>query len=275
MNTNTTGARYRVHRGVVSGARHAIAGTAGQDAAAAATWTGGVVAVVADGCSSSVRSEIGAGLAAPLLATAVARRLDLGAVPSRATVEDCLGAVLTQLFGLVATAASDANAAIADYLLFTVVVAVAAPDRQVVLVYGDGHVIIDGVEHPVGPFADNAPPYPSYCLLDLLPGAAARCPQPEFVLERHAPLAQTLTIGTDGLAELVARAEQSAAARKLVDQLTGAAALGNATALQRQLTAMQRLRIEVDWDTQRVGRQHGLVSDDVAIVVISREAEAR
>jgi len=65
---------------------------------------------------------------------------------------------------------------------------------------GDGVVFVNDRLTRLGPFADNAPPYPAYAL------TAADGDGPRFQIERIAPTSEvrSLLIGTDGVNDLIA-----------------------------------------------------------------------
>jgi hypothetical protein len=223
--------------GVVVGREHRRAGRGGQDAAVVRRGAGGVVAVVADGCGSALRSEVGAELGARLCAAAALRRLEGGAAVADPRTWERVGQdVLAQL--RVIDLAADGLAA--DCLLFTLVGAVVTAELVAVFGLGDGIYGLDGDVRELGPFPDNAPPYLGHALVG----------GPATSLQLHAlrpadSVAQVL-IGSDG-----------AAAVDVCGLAADPLIWRNPDGLRRRLAVL-------------AAERGGPVSDDVALAVLRR-----
>jgi protein phosphatase 2C-like protein len=225
----------------VTGARHLRAARNGQDAAAA--WRGDRAAavVVCDGCGSGASSEAGARLGAALAIRAIAARLAAGA-PAGAIWDDVRRDLVARLRALELDAG-----AIRDHLLFTIVAAAVAGDDTAVWAIGDGAYDLAGSPHVLGPFADNAPPYLAYDLLD--------DPRPAHLAVRPRC---SVVVATDGALELDASLASFAAPRLVA----------HPDALRRQLAVLARSEPRIDWDARRVVRAPAALQDDCAIGVV-------
>ncbi len=184
---------FQIASGSVMGTHHALAGRNNQDSACCLRWEGGLVAVVCDGCSGGSRSEVGACLGARLVCQAVRRHAD------DRDWDAISDEVLGELRQLGAALGDDLAAVVHEYFLFTIVGALLLPEESWLFALGDGCLRLNGEPLGLGPFADNAPPYLGYRLLDPAdPAALAIRPL------RRLPTAEvrTLFIGSDGAADL-------------------------------------------------------------------------
>src|SRR5437870_4341808 len=116
---------WQLAGGSVVGRHHRTAGRNNQDAYGCLAEPHCLVAVVCDGCGSGAHSEVGAGLAAPLLAHALARQVALmeAALTTQETVVAALEAVRQEMLATLAPlthAMGDHSPTVAtDYFLFT------------------------------------------------------------------------------------------------------------------------------------------------------------
>jgi hypothetical protein len=189
----------------VVGRGHARAGRGSQDAVVVRRVGDAVVVVVCDGCSAGEASELGAGVGARVAAAALARRLRAGAPLDAALAAIVVDELAAALAGLVPLLGGDdeVEATIGAALLATLQVVVATPARWLAFGVGDGVLRKDGVALAVPAADDGAPDCVAY---RLLPG-----------LQQHARLVvhgagaawSTLTVGTDGAAELLGRHDEA------------------------------------------------------------------
>lgn len=244
----------------VAGKGHRRAGRGAQDAWALVRSGDVVAAAVADGCSAGGRSQVGAGVGARFAAACAARRAlegaplhELPALVLEALVPE-LGRLAAQL-GIDAHDAAEREEILAEYLLFTVHVALVRGDDAVVFGVGDGVVSVDGAVRVLeqGP----APDYPAYALVPSLP-------RPRVEVHHRGPFTTSLAIATDGAVELL-RAEE----RVLAD----GRALGGLQALEQDdrflknpSLAQKRLHA---WCEQTGGPE-----DDCTVVVLRRHGVA-
>lgn len=266
--------------GSVRGTRHRHGDGNAQDAFHWEARGGLAVAVVTDGCSSGRHSEVGAKLGARLLAEAFfaecAERERVGAEPGGGGGAGLLRGVQQRLFGLVlgvmGAMSGRSHETLADWFLFAATAAFCTPDRIVVACFGDGVAALNGEVRVVGS-EDNRPRYPLYGVLGD-PEPAIACPG-ELLWDVPAAEVETLLLGTDGVADLVA-----AAARTLPG--TGEAVggldrfwsddryFGNPDAVRRRLARINRDHQRIDWDARSVHREPGLLPDDTTLLVLRR-----
>lgn len=231
--------------GSVAGRDHEHGGRNNQDALCVTRGPEGVVAVVCDGCGSGAHSEVGARLGARIVAEAVRRRL--AAAPSTALDAAALWAdvqtdVLAPLRQIAAAMGGELARTIREHLLFTVVGAVVTDDDACVFHLGDGFLAVNDERLPLGPYADDAPPYLAYALL----GADVR-----FEVARRLPAAEvrSLVIGTDGVCDLPPAVVSGICAE--------ARTFTNADAVRRRLAVYKR---------------GARLPDDTTLVVVRRPA---
>jgi hypothetical protein len=254
MNTNS-GGRIEVAAAAVTGARHLRVARNGQDAALA--WTDGALAalVVCDGCSGGASSEVGARLGGGLVLGALIARLTRGEAPLDGVAwADVRAEVAARLAALVVHLPGAREDAIRAHFLFTVVAAVVTPRQTAVWALGDGAYRLDDRVVALGPFADNAPPYLGYDLLDRAAPAHLEL----------APAAAVVMVATDGVLDL--------GAADGLGELDAAALVRHPDALRRHLAVRARGDEQLDWDARRVVRRPAPLQDDAAIAIARRGA---
>jgi hypothetical protein len=192
-------ALFEVASGSIAGSYHRSIGKNNQDAYGSTSTEKATIAVVCDGCGSGEHSEVGAKLGVRLAVEAIASHLS-----DRVDAEfweklklDLLGQ-LRDLAESLGGGNCNASQTVNDYLLFTIVGAIATPMETVTFSIGDGVIAVNGKIARIGPFADNAPPYLAYGLY--CPDAVGfqvcdRLPTEEV---------RSIPIGTDGLGDLIA-----------------------------------------------------------------------
>src|SRR3989338_1570514 len=263
-----------------------------QDGLAVCTFDDAIVAVVTDGCGSEAKSEIGAVIGANLVAETidrelhelylgVGRHLDLdrdGYVPISslpsfwATVRQT---VLGSLWSLVSKMGARYRDAIYDHLLFTVNGVVITPYRATFFAIGDGVQIINGVQIPLGPFAQNAPPYLAYALFAK---AGESDVANDFLITKAVPLekVQSILIGTDGVEDLIAAEELMLPGRSEIvcpisqfwekDRY-----FENPDGVRRRLALINNEHQTIDWKKQTIERTVGRLPDDTTLIAIRRK----
>lgn len=180
--------RWRV--GSVTGLEHVRLGRNNQDAAAVFSAGGVTSLVVADGCSSSPRSEVGARLGAMFLARALVERKAMDA----AAVNAACDAMLGWLAG-VADALGPRTEVVGELLLFGFLAAVSDGERVVVCGAGDGLFHAGGRLHVLEPDEGNAPDYLAY---RLVPCADLARPAAPDVRVHYVGALERVVLATDG-----------------------------------------------------------------------------
>ncbi|MCE9671740.1 protein phosphatase 2C domain-containing protein [Myxococcus stipitatus] len=250
----------------VQGREHARVGRNNQDALCVLGGEQGLVAVVADGCGSQARSELGAQLGARRLAWAALERLARGA---RVDEDSFLPGLREDVLGLLDGLRSDLGREVLSDCLFTLVGAVVTPEQTLVFSAGDGVWALNGEIHPLGPFPGNAPPYLTYALLH-----DAQVPLTRLALVPTEGV-RALLLGTDGVADLARLADATLpSGTERVGPLsqfwTEDRYFANPDALRRRLSLLNRESLRADFDSRRLVRSPGLLPDDTTLVVLRR-----
>lgn len=241
-------ASFSIWAGSVIGREHVRLRRNNQDAAAFAVGKEALVAVVADGCSASRASEVGAKLGAEwVAANAPALLPRLRSARPEVCAEAIARGLVRYLGAILSALPPDA---LADMFLFTLLVAVVERERAFVFGVGDGAVVINGrliAAH------EETPPYLAYRLAGANAVALAPYAQSLRPVVRWSGTSgevESLAIGTDGLLEL----DEAARANVLEDP----AYAHNATLLHKKLASLS--------ETTRK------ICDDTTVVLIRRAA---
>jgi hypothetical protein len=273
MQTCTVQGLFDIAAGSVTGRDHVLAGRNNQDAYHWACLPDAVMAVVCDGCGSGKHSEVGAQIGARLMIEAMAQAMQ---GPTRTFWRRVRQEVLAQLQRLAAQLGGSLTSTVHDYLLFTVVGALITPWRTFCFSLGDGVIVINGDQIPLGPFPDNAPPYLAYALLDVHNGRPSAWSR-EFQIHRVLPTTtvQSIVLGTDGVATLLLAAAhpipgKPAVVGPLQQFWQEERYFTNPDAIRRTLALVNREVVQPNWEAQRLDRQGGLLPDDTTLLVIRR-----
>jgi hypothetical protein len=239
---------FDIAGGSVAGRAHMAAGRNNQDAFFWTSTEEGLVAVVCDGCSSGLHSEVGAKVGARFVAQATARLC--GANLSTQDLLECVKAdVLARLRLLATEMGSDTfHRTVAEYFLFTVVGVVLTSRMATTFSMGDGLVCVNGARRILGPYPNNEPPYLGYGLLSR--GSP-------FEIHGSVPTdeLQTLLVGTDGASDIDVDQEQ------LETMCADDRIFRNPDMVRRRLTVMRQ-------------RQRGITDDTTLLIVRRRRGEA-
>jgi len=278
---------YQIAAGTVPGRRHVgsgnlLIGKNNQDAYATAIDARCLVACVFDGCSSAEHSEVGAKIAAslvPELIRKAAQQVDY----ERAELirdsfwQDIKAEALRRIRNCAAEMAPKdvLDKTIARYFLFTIVGVLITRNSTVFFSVGDGVLFTNGSKHILGPFADNAPPYLCYELIENLERPAV-----QFVLhELRNDAANEILIATDGLLQLIDNEHRLVPGKTHAvgalsdicqsDRFFQDVPCESLTPWLRQVNS-EVVRLSNNNDEPRLQRCYGLLSDDTTIVAIRR-----
>src|SRR3989338_2357237 len=248
-----------------------------QDSFAIRAAENAIVAVVTDGCGSESKSEVGATIGAELVAESLIEEYCM--FGGNAELAEILtGARWRTLVHVRLTAKAmgkDLKQVIYEHFLFTVNGALVTPRETVMFSVGDGIQFVNGERIPLGPFANNAPPYLAYTLL-AAPGAED--PANDFRITAALPTesVQSLLVGTDGVEHLIAAELECLPGRsELVGPISqfwrGDRYFKNPDMVRRRLALTQNEHLAVDWRERVIHRAPGKFPDDTTLVALRRK----
>ncbi|MBP9086885.1 MAG: protein phosphatase 2C domain-containing protein [Kofleriaceae bacterium] len=255
----------------VAGARHRAIARNCQDAVA--TWVASDqtwgLAVVCDGCGSQPHSEFGALWGRQAWSLAVQRAVAAGVDLASSTFWSTVSADVVTSLTMLAEQCSgsdehDRTKFVQQHLLFTSLVGVVHDQTVSVLALGDGMALLGDETYQFGPWADNAPPYIAYALIDpaFVPIAIAT------VVTRDKADVDRLAVASDGIDDF------AGGLRGLLTERV----VRNPDGLRRALEIAARATELIDWAAQCMQRLPGCLQDDTAVALLqwspSPEAES-
>ena len=278
-------ALFEVASGSIAGKNHRSIGKNNQDAYFSVCSEKATIAVVCDGCGSGKHSEVGAKIGARLVVKTIAKQIrsEIDSQDGLASEFwerlklDLLAEMQQVLQMLGGSDGGDLDALqqiVNDYLLFTIVGVLITPTEAIAFSIGDGLTIMNGKIRQIGPFPDNAPPYLAYGLYrpDLI----------HFHIHDriHTDAVESVLIGTDGAVDLISVAGMNLPGKQeTVGQISqfwqADRYFSNPEAIHRRLSLINREVTRLDWQTQRLAKDRGLLPDDTTLVVVRRKAEDR
>ena len=266
--------QFELVGGSVIGREHLRVGKNNQDAYGWNVSEAGAIAVVCDGCGSGIHSEVGAKLGARLIVETLHRSLKNGLCLER---EECWQTIqqklLNQLQHVAEQLGGDQVKTVQDYLLFTIVGVVMTPAVTSVFTLGDGVIAVNEQVMQLGPFANNAPPYLAYGLLE---GNVSEALPIKALQILPTNQVQSLLLGSDGVSDLMEVAQQPLPGRS---EMVGDIAqfwqddryFRNPDQVRRRLTLINREVTTLNPQSQQCLRQPSLLPDDTTLIVIRRK----
>jgi hypothetical protein len=268
--------QFELAGGSVIGREHLRVGKNNQDAYGWQVAESGAIAVVCDGCGSGKHSEVGAKLGTRMIIETMHRVLkdDLDWANDQVW-QTMQQQWLTQLQDVAMMLGGDRTQAVQDYLLFTIAGVVITPRLTAVFALGDGVIAINDQVMRLGPFANNAPPYLGYGLLDKQTLESSSLKVLQFLPTAEV---QSVLIGSDGVSDLIQGAEQFLPGRS---ETVGDIAqcwqddryFRNPDQVRRRLALINREMTTFDPKSQQCLRQSGLLPDDTTLIVIRRKED--
>ncbi len=260
---------FQLAGGSMVGRDHRMVNKNNQDSYVIQSYSDLTVAVVADGCGSGAKTEVGSQLGARLVAEQIAR-----AYGAYRTIDwqKTQRHVLSQLDLLAQNLGGDFRRVVEEYFLFTIVGVVLEPKKATFFACGDGTIYVNGCHLPLGPFAGNMPPYIAYGLLENELKIDVREVRLAPVVELATSDLTSFLIGTDGIDDFVGH---EARMMPGIDRLVGPIDQfwtddryfrGNPDLVSRQLRLVGR-----DWPLSNP--EHGLLHDDTTLIVGRRIPE--
>lgn len=271
---------FEIAGGTIIGREHKQTDKNNQDAFRWIMTGDFLAAVVCDGCSGGIHSEVGAHLAVRFI-TAEIRRLfgRLGNDPFR-LLKRVRKNLLAQLLVLANTLGPSLSQIVDDHLLFTVVGALITHTITCIFSIGDGVAVLNGYPQRLGPFPDNKPPYLAYDIT----GSQLTQDDPELLEFAYPVIADTasvrsLVIGTDGVLDLM-----NAALKPIPGKAQPVGPISqfwdedkyfaNPDMIRRRLCLANRDAVKYLRDEKNnivdVKKENGLLPDDTSLIVIRR-----
>lgn len=261
--------QFQVAGGTIVGRDHRVVYKNNQDAYAITEYEGLTVAVVADGCGSGVKSEVGAHLGVRLVTEQIARMYAVRRTLDWPRLERH---IVSQLDTLAQSLGGNYRQAVEDYLLFTLVGVVIAGDTVTFFACGDGIVRINDQALALGPYSGNMPPYIAYRLLESELKIDPREVRLAPIAVRPSQLVESFLLGTDGVEDIVLHADRTMPG---IEKPMGDLCQfwtddryfrGNPDLVSRQLRLMGR-------DYPVANPEHGLLHDDTTLIVGRKNPE--
>ncbi|HIK08772.1 MAG TPA: protein phosphatase 2C domain-containing protein [Oscillatoriaceae cyanobacterium M33_DOE_052] len=266
---------FELAPGSIGGTRSRRQGKNNQDAYYSRSGPDATVAVVCDGCGSGKHSEVGAKIGARLVVEAIARLLPNQSHTASDFWELVQQEVLLGMKTLALNMGGDRNSVaediVYDYFLFTIVGALITPEGATIFAKGDGVIFLNGEYIPLGPFANNAPPYLGYALI------SPESDRWQWEMLHAIPLesVQSILIGTDGVLDLMQLATTNLPGKpEAIGSISQFWAqdryFQNPDMVRRQLHLINRELSQINWEQQEVNKQGGYLPDDTTIIAIRR-----
>jgi hypothetical protein len=267
--------RYFVTGGTVTGINHRVKGRNNQDGLAIAKDEKHIVAVVADGCSSSISSEVGARLIAKFVAEETLR---LARDKNGHYVPDILPLLEESLIGFLKDISNkfiDPLEIVDEMLLATVVGTVVNSYMATVFSIGDGVISVNSEVTIID--EDNTPTYPAY---KIFPGSYCFDESKiHFAIRKEIGLddLQSIVIATDGAAELQAKADEFISILGKKEKIGGVEQfekeekyLKNPSLLQKRLFQLNAEKTAIDWEKKEIKKFNGILNDDTTVIIVRR-----
>ena len=242
------------------------------------------ILVVSDGCGSGDYSEVGSRLLVDISLRVFSSLFRYGYPPelgeeemdwvsiAHVQIVDALRDVSRVVLGDVSFSKRDEF--VRSHLLATLVVAVVAKFDTVVLSAGDGVFAVNGDATSLEPGTDNTPAYIAY---GLMPGVNAPNGSFHFTVQVRRPTkdVDSLLIGTDGLGDLIAKADSPLPGKpsKTVGPLSwfwSPAAFKNSVKVDRRLRLINR-EVARGCPGGGIEIHRGLLGDDTTLISMRRK----
>ena len=199
---------YSIAAGTVIGGRHLNEGKANQDSFIYSKEEDYLIGIVCDGCGSSKYSTVGANFGCMSMVSMIKSLLDNDI---ETNFKKAFPAIEAQLVDNIAVSAKKIDGGfvdvIMDYFLFTTMGFIMTPQKTTIFYVGDGVYFVNGIEHVIGPYPNNAPPFVAYQLVNNF--LARPRHDLNFVTQVYdTDHVHSLLIGTDGVTDLMQASEE-------------------------------------------------------------------
>ena len=186
------------------GRDHRIAGRNNQDSWIISQDENLAICIVADGCGSGKRSEVGSQIGVQLLARAI-RTAHTESATHTINWHEVQQHVLSHIDILARAMSVPYRTVIEDFFLFTVVGAVIDQQQAVFFTLGDGTIVVNENDVELRAYPDNAPPYLGYCLIQERVNVDPALLQLQAVHTIDTKNLDTFLLATDGIDDFIAR----------------------------------------------------------------------
>lgn len=277
---------FEVAAGTVMGRDHLMfsSNKSNQDAFRSVIFGDSLVAVVCDGCGSSVHSEVGSQIGVRLVVEAIVAMANnlLGTEDENSLnnfFEKVEQNILSQIKALAVAMGGSFSETVDDYFLFTIVGVLITKESTILFSFGDGVFFLNGEMIKIDPFAQNAPPYLAYKLFrqDLIKIDADFL---RFQINRVLPTrdVESILLGSDGVIDLTQVADKCLPGRA---EIVGPVSqfweedkfFKNPDMIRRKLAMINNESTRIDWTLQCTMKFPGLLRDDTTVVVIRKKKE--
>ena len=276
--------QFSIAGGSVPGTDHTMPGRPGwknnQDAYVTHSDEEITIGIIADGCGSvdAYASEVGAHVGVNLLMHAIItqyKRYPFTLVGKSEPLffkrvrEDMLAHLRVLALGM----GDSMSNLVRDYFSFTLVGFMVTKNKTYVFVIGDGYTAVNDNLVTWGPFANNAPPYPSLVLTN---SSISSREDLEFkVLEYDTDEVKHLLIASDGLWSVISSENERIPGQ---ERFVGPISqfweedifFKNSDAVRGRLALMNRERAVLDTGYKHPRIAHGLLKDDTTLIVLRR-----
>jgi len=275
---------FQIAGGSIVGRRHLgkknlLVGKNNQDAFDFTKTSDNIIAVVCDGCGSSIHSEIGATLGCEWVVKIIS---DL--FKTEFDLTEIWQELYTRIILNIQNTARTMNGNYIDQImekfLFTIVGCIITPEQTAIFSIGDGIYFINEKEYNLGPFFGNAPPFIGYsCVPKNLFAYPPESEELEFKINYYdTQNIQSLLIGTDGVKDLMeAATENIAGSEDLIGDISQFWSddiyFKNNDALRRKLAVINREYTEIkEINGQKIQLYEvGPLQDDTTMITIRRK----
>lgn len=161
------------------------------------------VAIVTDGCGSSLHSEIGAQLGAKLMCRYLANECQRVGSSDQIQWSRVLQNLRSTMHGLARELGESLSQVVMEYLLFSIVGVVISKSEAIFFSIGDGVIVINDEVNVVEPMEGNQPQYWAYQLVESNLNDAGVSEEMTFFRSMPTEELNSFLIGCDGISDLI------------------------------------------------------------------------
>lgn len=267
--------QFDVIAGSVTGTGHRLCGKNNQDAYHWISDEKVITAVVCDGCSSSLYSEVGAKLIARYVSEKAAWLIRQGKGVKGSEILKILEVLIVKFLKTLTEKFQNQDSAIDEMFLATIIGAMITPAWMTIFSFGDGIFGVNGQINVID--QNNAPAYIGY---KIKPGLYfVDSAEMGFCIQAEMPTedVKTLILASDGAFELQEKAENVISIfgqEEKIGNLSQFEAderyIKNPTLLQKRLLQLNTEKNQIDWENEEIQKFPGIFKDDATIVLIKR-----